>query len=92
MAETTKRQDIIVRILCVVFAFGLWLYITNVENPTVTREVGGIEVRFINEDKLIENQNLILSHEQDVSVTLTIEGPSSDVYNIKAEDLRVEAD
>ncbi|WP_426349965.1 CdaR family protein [Alloiococcus sp. CFN-8] len=92
MADTTKRQDIIVRILCVVFAFALWLYVTNIENPTTTREIDGVEVRFINEDKLIENQNLILSPEQDIAVTLTIEGPTSIIYNVKAEDFRVEAD
>lgn len=92
MADTTKRQDIIVRILCVVFAFALWLYITNIENPTVTREINDIEVQFINQDKLIENQKLIMSPEQEIAVTLTIEGPTSDVYNVKGQDFRLEAD
>ena len=92
MADTTKRQDIIVRIVCVVFAFALWLYVTNVENPTVNREINDIEVQFINQDKLLENQKLIMSPDQEIVVDLTIEGPSSDVYNVKAKDFRLEAD
>ena len=92
MADTTKRQDIIVRIVCVVFAFALWLYVTNMENPTITREINDIEVQFINQDKLIENQKLIMSPEQAIAVTLTIEGPTSDVYSVKVQDFRLEAD
>ena len=45
-----KEQTIIVKIICLLLSFGLWLYVSNVENPVRTHEIKDIPVEILNEE------------------------------------------
>ena len=80
-----------VKIICVILAFGLWLYITNVDNPVRTTDLKGVEVQLINEDALAKS-NMALSPGQKITVDLNLEGPSNEIYSIKKEDFVIKMD
>lgn len=42
----TKDSTLIVKLICLLLSFGLWLYISNVENPVRTYEIKNIPVEF----------------------------------------------
>lgn len=80
-----------IKIICVILAFGLWLYITNVDNPTRTSDLKGVEVQLINEEAL-EKSNLAIYPGQKFTVDLELEGPSNEIYSINKEDFIVKVD
>ena len=80
-----------VKIICVILAFGLWLYITNVDNPTRTTNLKDVEVQLINEDTLAKS-NMAISPGQKITVDLNLEGTANEIYSINKEDFVIKAD
>lgn len=91
MDKRNKQKKFLVKALCVLLSFGLWLYITNVENPTRTYDLKNVPVELVNTD-VLEKMNLALSPNQEFSVSLKLEGPANELYSVKAEDIKITAD
>ncbi|MBL4933856.1 YbbR-like domain-containing protein [Clostridium paridis] len=89
--KVSKRQQIIIQIICVILSFGLWLYISNVESPVRTYTLEKVPVEILNEGTL-KNSGLVLEPNQKVYVDLKLEGPSSEVYSVKKEQFKITAD
>lgn len=90
MDEKNKKQQVIVKMCCVIASFILWLYIFNVENPIRERKII-VPVRVINKDVLTQSKLVPVGEEQ-LNITLDIRGNASDIYSIKSEDFRLESD
>lgn len=86
-----KEQTIIVKIICLLLSFGLWLYVSNVENPVRTHEIKDIPVEILNE-KTLTNSGFAISDFKQFTVDLKIEGASSEVTKVKKEDFKVAVD
>ena len=86
-----KEQTIIVKIICLLLSFGLWLYVSNVENPVRTHEIKDIPVEILNE-KALTNSGFAISDFKQFTVDLKIEGASSEVTKVKKEDFKVAVD
>lgn len=86
-----QNKTLIPKIICLLLSFGLWIYISNVENPVRSVEIKNIPVELVNLDSL-EHSNFALSGNQKYTVDLKIEGPSTDVIKVKPEDFKIIAD
>lgn len=86
-----KENDLLIKIICLIMSFGLWIYLTNVENPTKTVRINNVAVRLVNTESLAD-QSLVLVPGQTVTVNLSITGPASTVYRTLSTDFRVEVD
>ena len=86
-----EGRTLIVKIICVLLSLGLWLYISIVENPLRTYELKNIPVELINQDSLT-NSKFTMVNKQQFTVDLKLEGPSSEVVNVKKEDFKIVAD
>lgn len=86
-----KNKTLIPKIICLLLSFGLWIYISNVENPVRSYEVKNIPVELVNLDSL-ENSNFAISGDQNYTVDLKLEGSSTDVIKAKPEDFKIVAD
>ncbi|MDD6796095.1 MAG: CdaR family protein [Clostridiaceae bacterium] len=89
--DNGNKERLIAKIICVILAFALWLYVTNVENPTRTSSMSGVEVKVQNED-VLKNSNLALTPGQEFNVDLKLEGPSNEIYSAKKSDFNVVLD
>lgn len=89
--DKSENRTLIVKIVCLLLSFGLWLYISNVENPLRTYELKNIPVELINEDSVADSK-FAIANKQQFTVDLKLEGPSSEVVKIKKEDFRIVAD
>ena len=89
--DKSENRTLIVKIICVLLSFGLWLYVSNVENPLRTYELKNIPVELINEDSLT-NSKFAIANKQQFTVDLKLEGPSSEVVKVKTEDFKIIAD
>lgn len=90
MAKKGKEQ-IIIKICCVIAAFILWLYTSNDENITKTYKVSNIPVEIVNGDYLIQS-GLIISPDQKLTTSLNITGKPSEIYSVKPEQFKLVAD
>ena len=89
--DNGNEKKIIVRLVCVLLSFGLWLYVTNVENPVRKSEIKGVSVELVNIDSL-ESSNLVLSPYQKFTVDLKIEGPANEIYRVNKDEFKLKAD
>jgi len=89
--DKSENRTLIVKIICILLSFCLWLYISNVENPLRTYELKNIPVELINENALIDSKFAIMNKQQ-FTVDLKLEGPSSEVMKIRKEDFKIVAD
>jgi YbbR domain-containing protein len=91
MEEKNKRQQLIVRITCFIAAFGLWLYISNIENPIGTYKLTNVPVKLINVESLYQSKLALLPGNQP-TVTVTLRGTASDFSSVKPEQFNLVAD
>ncbi|MFA9398137.1 MAG: YbbR-like domain-containing protein [Clostridiaceae bacterium] len=86
-----KKHEALVKVCCVVAAFCLWLYISNKENPSMEYKIKNIPVTLINVDSM-QDVNLSLVPNQELTATITVQGTASNVYSTKKEDFALVAD
>lgn len=87
--DKRKNHQILVKALCVVASFALWLYISNSENPIEDYPLE-VPVAIVGEEKL--GSNLVLERESQYSVDLKLKGPRSELNNVKSSQFKLEAD
>lgn len=88
MDKYIKENNIIVKLVCVMLSLVLWMYVSNVENRIRDYKLDNIPVEIINEDVLKE-YNLALVPNQKIYISLSLEGPSNEIYKIKKEQFKI---
>ncbi|WP_346915937.1 CdaR family protein [Clostridium sp.] len=89
--DKQKRQDIIIRICCVVAALVLWMYIRSSEDPVTTSVIKYVPVKILNEDTLAD-RDLVLIPNQDFYINLTVKAPASTIKDLRNKDFTLVAD
>ncbi|AFK86077.1 CdaR family protein [Thermoanaerobacterium saccharolyticum] len=84
-------KNLPIKILSVVIAFILWLYVMGEKNPEISYDVSNIPVNIVNVNTL-DKKGLTLIGDKNFSVTVKIKGRRSDVMNVRPSDIQVEAD
>ncbi|GKX68892.1 CdaR family protein [Inconstantimicrobium mannanitabidum] len=88
MDNEEKKKNIAIKVICVLFSLGLWLYITNIENPIKEYKINNVPVEIINED-VLKDSNLTLMPNQTLKINVTIEGPATEVYKVSSDQIKV---
>ncbi|MCE5221126.1 MAG: hypothetical protein LLF98_07640 [Clostridium sp.] len=89
--DKSESRTLIVKIICVLLSFCLWLYVSTVENPLRTYELRNIPVELINENSL-KDSKFAIANKQQFTVDLKLEGPSNEILKVKKEDFKIIAD
>lgn len=88
MLKKIEGKNFLVKFICLLLSFSLWLYIINVENPVRDYTLKGVPVQIINAD-ILKEYNLVMIPNQNLVVDLDLEGPSSDIYKVKKDQFKV---
>lgn len=89
--DKASKKSLIVKLICVLLSFILWMYISNVENPIRTIDMRDVTVELLNTDILSDN-DLYISPDQSYTVDLKLEGATKDIYSVKKSDFTLKAD
>lgn len=89
--DNGNEKKLIVKLVCVLMSFGLWLYVTNVENPTRKSDIKDVAVELINTDSL-KSADLALAANQKFTVDVKVEGPANEIYSLDKEQFKLTAD
>lgn len=90
MDKKNKREQVIIKICCLIAAFSSWLYITSVLNPIKTYKKD-IPVSIENED-VLKRSDLVLVSDKNLNVTLLLKGPINDIYSVKENQFKLVLD
>lgn len=88
--KIVKEKHLMVKLVCLLLSFGLWIYISNIENPIKQYTITNIPVQIVNLDVLKED-NLTLAPDQNFTISLTIQGTSTNIYSINKSQFTVVA-
>lgn len=91
MDNWKNKQKVIVQLVCLLLSIGLWIYVTNIENPIKSYELSKVPVEVKNIDKLKES-GLALAPNQEFYVNLKVEGSSQELFNIDKSDFVISVD
>lgn len=89
--DNKEKNRLVIPLICLLLSIGLWVYVTNVENKIRTTEISKIPVELINTEALTSSK-LALTPNQELYVTLKVEGNTSDINKIKKSDFKVQVD
>lgn len=85
------NQKIIIKLFCVVLSFALWFYVSNIENPNRTSDISNVPVQIENAE-VLQGNNMVLSPDQNFTVTLSLEGPANEIYKLSKDDFSLKID
>lgn len=91
MDNWKNKQKVIVQLVCLLLSIGLWIYVTNIENPIKSYELGRVPVEIKNVDSL-KDAGLALAPNQEFYVNLKIEGNSQDLFRVDKSDFTISVD
>jgi len=90
MARITDK-DINVRIISVLFAIVLWLYVASEQNPMEYKNVKDIPVELINVES-VHKSGLVIKEGENYKVDITLQGKRNILSEMNVKDIFVEAD
>lgn len=86
-----NKKKITAQLICLLLSMGLWFYINTIENPLKTYELNRVPVELLNADT-IKDSNLALAPNQNLYVTLRLEGTSQQLFGVDRSDFKITVD
>ncbi len=90
MSRMTSKK-INIRIISVLFAMALWLYVASEQNPMEYRNIKDVPVRLLNTES-VNASGLVVKDSQDYKTDVTLQGKRSVLAEIKAGEIIAHAD
>lgn len=91
MSKLPRSNNLGWKIVSLVFAIGLWLFVINSEDPIRTQTFNNVPITVRNES-VITNKNKYINYPLEMNVDVTIEARRSIVDNLKKNEIVVVAD
>lgn len=91
--KTNLTNNLFLKILSVIFAFGLWLVVVNINDPDVSTTITGIPITIINEEKITKQGQIYYIESPSTQMgSVIIKGARSVVDNLKPSDIKATVD
>ncbi|QXM06649.1 YbbR-like domain-containing protein [Crassaminicella indica] len=79
------------KMISILFAVSLWLYVMGEVNPQSIMEINNVEVQLLNIEDL-KQSGLMIMGQKDFTVNVKISGRRNEIYKISHKDILVRAD
>ena len=86
------HTELIAKILCVIAAFCLWIYVMQVESPEYEQTFSHITVNLTNTDTLVSEKGLAIYNGYGTMIDVTFSGKKSVVSKLEEKDIVATAD
>ena len=85
------ESDLLLKIISVVFAFLLWMFVINTDNPVIKKTFSDVPVDMLNE-QVLDDLNQTYKIESGDTVSFTVKGKKDVVDRLAKSDFRATAD
>ncbi|AKL96941.1 hypothetical protein CACET_c34980 [Clostridium aceticum] len=86
-----KRKNLMAKIISILFALTIWIYVMSEINPRITRDEQNIPVEFVNAEEMRQN-GLVVKGDTDYTIRVRITGRRDEVYRIARGQIKATAD
>lgn len=90
--ETRKNHHIAAKLVCLLIAIVLWIYVMDSENPDWEETFENIPITLINTDDIEIDNGLTIYSGYSNTINITVRGRKNEISGITAEDFNVTAD
>ncbi|QUH18905.1 CdaR family protein [Alkaliphilus sp. B6464] len=87
----TGIRNLAPKIISILFALVLWIYVMSVINPRVSRDLVNVPVKLVNLEEL-KKQGIVIVGSEDFRVRVRLTGRRDEVFKISPEQIQIEAD
>lgn len=87
MVKKIDRQDYLTRLISLLIAVGLWLYVVYAENPQLEFWVRGISVEYSNQNNLEQNNLVSLTSLEGKTVSVRVKGRRKNLSQLTAANV-----
>lgn len=91
MAKKKIKNNFNMKVLSVIIAVIIWIIVGNINDPVISRDISGIQVKFINE-KVLDKIDKAYELEDSDKITISVSGKKSIVSRLRAKDFSATAD
>ena len=85
------RNNTVLKILSLLIAIVLWMYVMGEVNPTITRTIENIPVELLNKNTL-EQRELAIKNPAGFTADIIVEGKRADINSLEREKIKATAD
>ncbi len=85
------KSKVLTALLCVVIAFGLWLYVITVEHTEIEDTFYNVPV-ILDGESVLQDRGLMITSDTDLTVNLKLAGNRSALNKLKSSDITVLVD
>lgn len=85
------ENDLMLKIFSVIFAFLLWIFVVNIDNPVIKKTFSDVPVNMLNE-QVLDDLNQTYKIQAGETVSFTVRGKKSVVDRMQKSDFRATAD
>lgn len=85
-----KNKNVL-RIISLIIAVLLWVYVTGEVNPETKEKISNIEITFVNTD-ILADRGLAVVHDEDITVNAVVKGKRSAIKNAEKTGLKATVD
>lgn len=86
-----KNNNTMTKIISVIIAVIIWMYVIGEVNPEIVSEIKNVEVKLVNVEKLAQS-GLVIMDQDYYSVNIKVRGRRSEILNITPSDINAIAD
>ncbi len=79
------------KIVSIIFALVMWLYVMGEVNPEVIEEWKNVEVQLLNVQEMAQN-GLVILGDDNFTVNVKVKGKRNELYKVNSSDIAVKAD
>lgn len=92
LVKHEPHTELIAKILCVIAAFCLWIYVMQVESPEYEQTFSHIIVNLTNTEELVSEKGLAIYNGYGTMIDVTLSGKKSVISKLEEKDIVATAD
>ena len=92
LVKHEPHTELIAKILCVIAAFCLWIYVMQVESPEYEQTFSHIVVNLTNTEELVSEKGLAIYNGYGTMIDVTLSGKKSVISKLEEKDIVATAD
>ncbi len=90
--KSQRTLSHIAKVVCVLVAFVMWIYVMMVESPEYEETFSYVTVELVNADRLIEDKELAIYNGHGTMIDITLSGKKSVISKLSPADIVATAD
>jgi len=87
-----EKYDILTKVLAILIAVVLWVYVVSVVDPSGERTISGIVPTYLGSEELLNTSNLIVGNKQDNLIDIKLSGSRAALAAIDEANVKIEVD